>query len=73
MVARVTEVPTALVVFSFEIVSSVCAPRKIKLTELDTACAKELSAAFVAVTIQVAAELAPKVASVTAQFAPETV
>ena len=72
VVVRFSQTLAALVVISLEIVSASCAPRKIKLTGADTACAKELSAAFVAVTIQVAAALASKVAVVNVQFAPET-
>ena len=49
-----------------------CAPIKLKLTGADTACAKETSAAFVAVTTQVVAAVAPKVALVNVQLVPET-
>jgi hypothetical protein len=56
----------------FEIENAACAPKKLKLTGADTACAKEISAAFVAVTTQVVAAVAPKVALVSVQFEPVT-
>ena len=71
-VVRVTDVPTGLVNAEFEIERVACAPMKLKLTGADTACAKEISAAFVAVTVQIVAAVAPKVALVSVQLAPVT-
>ena len=56
----------------FEIENAACAPKKLKLTGADTACAKETSVAFIAVTTQVVAAVAPKVALVSVQLVPVT-
>ena len=71
-VERVTDVPTELVNVVFEIESAACAPRKLKVTGLVTACEYVPSEALVAVTTQLAAALAPNTPLVNVQFVPVT-